>query len=270
MILSKNEKYKTRDNLELFLKKDLVNEPKAVILIVHGLAEHCGRYDYVTSKLNNLKYNIYRFDNRGHGKSDGDKIYIDDYNKFVDDVDEIIELVKAENKNKQVYILGHSMGGMISTIYGINHPKKVDGIIISAGVTCDNANLMTPNINLDPHHMVDNKLSSLICTNREIVDNYNNDPLVAHKISGSMFIECNKAINYIKKNMHNFNYPVFILHGSDDKIVDKQDSITLFENINSRYKKIKIYAGMYHEILNEFERDEVIADINNWIRKDLK
>jgi lysophospholipase len=270
MILRENEVYKTCDNIELNITKDLVENAKAVILIVHGLAEHLGRYDYVASKLNDYRYSVYRFDNRGHGKSGGDKTYIDDYNKFSSDVDEMVDLIKKENEGKSVFIIGHSMGAMIATLYGIKYQNKVDGIILSAGVTADKAGLMSSNNKLDPHEMVENELSHLISKNQEIVDAYNNDPLVAQEISGSIFIECDKAVEFIKENSNDFNYPALILHGSDDQIVYPEDSKILFANIGSRYKKVKIYQGMYHEILNEFNRDEVLVDINDWIRKELK
>lgn len=270
MILSKHDMYKTCDNIELNMTRDIVEDSKAVILIIHGLAEHSGRYDYVSSKLNSYKYSVYRFDNRGHGKSGGRKIFIDDYNKFHCDVDEIVELIKRENEGKPIFILGHSMGGMIATLYGIKYANKVDGIILSAGVTADKAGIMSSNCSLDSEEMVDNGLSNLICSIEEVVDDYNNDPLVAHKISGSMFIECNKAIEYIQDNCHKFIYSTLILHGDNDDIVHPEDSRLLFDSICSKYKKLKIYKDMYHEILNEVGKDDVLTDINNWIRKELK
>lgn len=270
MSLSKHQIYKTYDSVELNIAKDTVENAKAVVLIVHGLAEHCGRYDYVVSKLNNYKYSVYRFDNRGHGKSGGKKIYIDDYNKFPSDVDEMVDLIKSENENLPIFILGHSMGGMIATLYGIKYPNRVDGIILSAGVTVDKAGIMSSNCNLKPDEMVDNALSNLICSIKDVVDDYNNDPLVAKEISGSMFIQCNEAIKYIEENSHKFEYPTLILHGGEDKIVYPEDSKILFNDICSKYKKLKIYKGMYHEILNEANKDEVLMDINNWIRKEIK
>lgn len=270
MTLSKNEVYRTCDDVELNVTKNIVENSKAVILIVHGLAEHSGRYDYVVSKLNNYKYSVYRFDNRGHGKSGGGKIYIDDYNKFYSDVDEMVDLIKKENEDKQIFVLGHSMGGMIATLYGIKYPNKVEGIVLSAALSADKAGLTSSNKNLEHDEMVDNALSHLICTNQYIVDNYNNDPLVAHKISGSMFIECNKAVQFIQENIEDFKYPALILHGGEDQIVYPEDSKILFENIGSRYKKLKIYQGMYHEILNEYKKDEVLSDINNWMRKEIQ
>lgn len=270
MILNNNEIHKTHDNVELYITRNIVEDAKAIVLIVHGLAEHSGRYDYVVSNLNSYKYSVYRFDNRGHGKSTGKRIFIEDYNKFSEDIEEIVNLIKNENQGKPVFILGHSMGGMISTVYGINYKNKVDGIILSAAVTYDEAMLMYDNKNLDPNQMVDNGLSHLICKNQQVVDDYNNDPLVAHEISGSMFIECSKAVEYIKENVKDLEYPILILHGLEDKIVYPTDSKLLFDNIGSKYKKIKLYENMYHEILNEDKKDDVLNDINNWIRKELR
>ena len=80
--LNESMMFRNKDNIELFVQKNLVENPKAIIVIVHGLAEHLGRYDYVASKLNDWGYSVYRFDNQGHGKSEGKRTYIKDYKNF--------------------------------------------------------------------------------------------------------------------------------------------------------------------------------------------
>lgn len=270
MILNKSEVHRTSDNIGLYVSRDIVEDSKAIILIVHGLAEHLGRYDYVVSKLNQCKYSVYRFDNRGHGKSGGERVFIDDYKKFYSDLNEVVKMIKSENKNKPIFILGHSMGGMISILYGIEYQNEINGIILSAALSSDESGFIKDNKKLNARDEVDNSLSEFICSNPAVVEEYNNDDLVAHKISGSMFVECNKAIEFIKKNSEKFNYPVLILHGANDQIVLPEDSKVLFDHIGSKYKKIKLYEGMYHEILNEYDKDEVLKDINNWIRKELR
>lgn len=261
--------FTNKDGVKLNLQKDLVENPKAVVVIVHGLAEHLGRYDYVVSKLNEFNYSVYRFDNQGHGKSEGKRAYIEDYNNFSQDVDEITELAKSENKGIKVFVLGHSMGGMISALYGIDYKNKVDGIILSAGVTADKAKLMESNKDLGDDAQVPNGLASLICTDESVVKAYEDDPLVCHCTSGKIFKECHKAVNYISDNMSKFEYPVLILHGLDDKIVLCEDSKIFNENISSKDKDFKLYGGLYHEILNEFDKDLVIYDIHNWIEQRL-
>ena len=257
--------YKNSKGINLHIKRDLIKNPKAIILIVHGLCEHLQRYDYVVSKFNEWGYSVYRFDNQGHGRSQGKRAYIEDYNDFTKDVDEMVELIKKENENEKIFILGHSMGGMIGSLYGIDYPNRVDAIILSAGVTVDNAKLMESNMNIDDEDTVPNGLGSLICTDKRVVELYENDPLVCKETTGKIFKECYKAIKYICENMYKFEYPVYILHGKDDKIVYCEDSEILYKNIKSKDKSLKLYDGLYHEILNEFKKDEVLEDIKNWL-----
>lgn len=264
-VLSKNMMFRNKDNIELFVQKDLVEDPKAIIVIVHGLAEHLGRYDYVVSKLNDWGYSVYRFDNQGHGKSEGKRTYIDNYKNFSQDVNEIVSMAKTENNNEKVFVLGHSMGGMISTVYGIDYKNTVDGIILSAGLTIDEAKLLESNKDVDDDAKIQNALGDLICTDKSVVEDYENDPLVCHVTAGKIYKECYKAVKYIYDNMNKFEYPVYILHGEEDKIVSPEDSKILYEHISSLDKSLKLYPGLYHEIMNEFAKDKVLDDIHFWL-----
>lgn len=266
-IINENLTYKNKDNISIFVQKNLVENPKATIVIVHGLAEHLGRYDYIVSKFNNWGYSVYRFDNQGHGKSEGERTYIECYKNFSDDVHEIVNLAKENNIGEKVFILGHSMGGMISTVYGIDYESEVDGIILSAGLTLDKSKLIESNKDVDDYTIIANSLGNLICTNKDVVNDYENDPLVCNETLGKIYKECFKAISYIKDNMVRFEYPTLILHGEDDKIVSCEDSNTLYEHISSCDKSLKLYPNMYHEILNEVEKDKVIDDIHHWIEE---
>lgn len=263
--LNESMMFRNKDNIELFVKKDLVEDARGVIVIVHGLAEHLGRYDYVVSKFNNWGYSVYRFDNQGHGKSEGKRTYIDSYKNFSQDVNEIVKMAKDENDDKKVFVLGHSMGGMISTVYGIDYKDTVNGIILSAGVTIDKAKLLESNKDVDDRAEIANALGDLICTDKRVVDEYEQDPLVCHVTVGKIYKECYKAVKYIYENMDKFEYPVLLLHGEDDKIVSQEDSKILYEHISSLDKSLKIYPGLYHEIMNEFDKDKVLEDIHFWL-----
>ena len=174
-------------------------------------------------------------------------------------------MAKNENNNERVFVLGHSMGGMISTVYGIDYKDDVDGIILSAGVTIDKAKLLESNKDVDDDAEIPNALGNLICTDKRVVDDYENDPLVCHVTAGKIYKECYKAVKYIYENMNKFEYPVYILHGEDDKIVSPEDSKILYDHISSLDKSLKIYPGLYHEIMNEFDKDKVSDDIHSWL-----
>lgn len=261
---------KSYDGVELFLKKDFPNDLKAIVVIVHGLGEHCGRYDYVTEKLNSFGYGVYRFDNRGHGKSGGARGYLDDYNKYIDDADYIVEIARQENKNLPIFMLGHSMGGFITAAYGVKYPDKLDGQILSGACVIELPifeelkNLDVENKPLTP---IDNGLSHLICRSQKVVDDYNNDPLVLKnftlKLITTVFFE---GVNWLTENIKKYQYPCLILHGGHDQIVIKESSKYLYNNCSSTDKILNIIPELYHEILNEEkEKDIVLEDIHQWI-----
>ena len=131
---------KSFDNTYLKCAKDLVNSPKATILILHGLAEHYRRYDYIASKFVSNNFNVYRYDHRGHGDSDGKRGYVDETHTFVKDLKIIIDLVKEENQDLPLFVLGQGMGGHIMSIIGGDYDDLVDGMIFCSPLVCDFGN----------------------------------------------------------------------------------------------------------------------------------
>lgn len=123
------------DGTKLRFKKDAVENPKALIVIAHGLCEHLNRYDYFTEKLNENGYSVYRYDQRGHGKSEGKKVYFKDFNEMPDDLGQILALAREESEGKKVFLFGHSMGGETVTLFGTKNPGMADGIITSGALT---------------------------------------------------------------------------------------------------------------------------------------
>jgi len=259
----------TPDGTELFHIQDLPEDPKAIIVLVHGLAEHCGRYDYVVRKLNEFGYGVYRFDNRGHGRSGGKRGYLDDFHKFIDDADLFVDQAKKENPGLPLFMLGHSMGGFITAGYGSKYPGKLKGQIFSGPVIIE-LPIFDPLKEMDvekaPETPIPNSLSALICRDQQVVKDYENDPLVLKettlKLLTTVFID---GVSWLGENLKNYSYPCLILHGGDDQIVDKASAQYLFENIASKDREIKIYDRFFHEILNETEKDDVLSDIRKWV-----
>ena len=261
------------DGVKMYLKKEIPKDKKAVVIIVHGLCEHSGRYDYLNRRLYDKGFGVYRFDNRGHGKSGGERGDIEDFQKFIDDTDEIVDLVKSENPNTPVFMFGHSMGGFITAAYGVKYKNRLKGQIFSgAAVTLlpifeqlkENRAYIA-----NPYVKSKNELSSLICRDETVVNEYDNDPLVLKetniRLLGQVFVE---GISWLEDNIKEYNYPCLILHGEEDKIVLSKSSKWLFKSVNSKDKYLKIYENSYHEILNEKEeKEEVIDDIINWMEE---
>ena len=264
-------KIKSFDNTELYYAKDMPENAKAIIVIVHGVAEHLGRYEYLKDKLLSFGYGVYRFDNRGHGKSGGERGNINNFNELIDDADKIVDIAKSENPDIPIFMLGHSMGGFITAAYGVKYPGKLNGQILSGAATNKipfSTTLKSIKFPAILKGKVPNSLSKLISRDPEVVRKYEEDPLVLKETTLKFNTEfVNKGITWLVKNMKTYKYPCLILHGGDDRIVPPVSSKYFYEGISSEDKKLKFYDGFYHEIFNEKGRDEVIEDVHNWIEE---
>lgn len=259
--------------VKLYYRKDVPKGAIANIIINHGFAEHFNRYDYVTEKLNEANFGVYRYDLRGHGRSKGLKGHINSFMDLAEDADRVVNLAKEEYPKLPLFMLGHSMGGFITCLYGIKYPNKLEGQIFSGaavrrvpqveGIKGDIYNFI--NLFL-PKMKIKNQLSKDICSVAEVVEDYEMDPLVLKEATLNFYVQfLVKGTSWIGKNIGNYNYPCLIIHGEKDKIVPKETAIFLYNNILSEDKEIKIYDDLFHEILNENKRDKVLLDIMNWL-----
>lgn len=257
------------DGTKLYLKTDKT-EPasKGIIVIVHGLCEHQGRYDYVTAQLIAAGFSVYRFDHRGHGRSEGKKVYYSDFNEIVDDVNEVVKIAETENPNMPLFVLGHSMGGYATSLFGTKYPGRAKGILLSGALTRYNHPLMG-NLPMDgdPEAYFPNALGDGVCSDPAVAEAYNNDPYVEKEISISLCNTFGAGISWLKANAEKFTSPVLIMHGADDGLVSVNDSLDLFREIASVDKGLIVYPKLFHEILNEPCKDEIIADMLRWLEK---
>jgi alpha-beta hydrolase superfamily lysophospholipase len=256
--------------IQLFTVKDYIDNSDAVIVIVHGLCEHCGRYDYVVNKLNSYGYSVYRMDLRGHGKSEGESTFINSFEEYIEDCNIIVKLAKQQNPEKPIFMLGHSMGGFISASYGIQYPDFLKGQILSGAavmVLPDLKNALNLDYKAQAQTRIPNALPDKVSRDPNVVKAYRDDPLVKKDFTimlmGEIFI---RGAQWIEQNRKKYRYPCLILHGGNDQIVPPLASHTFYEEIASTDKQLKIYDNLYHEILNEPEKDMVIEDIHAWIK----
>ena len=260
--------FKVRDGVCLYMEKHLVDNPKSTIIIVHGLGENQGRYEWVTKQLNSNGYSVYRYDHRGHGRSGGKRGYAKHFSVIINDLDEIVDYVKKEEKT-DVYLLGHSMGGFIVNNYGSHHSDKLKGIISSAapGIILNMVKILTK-VPFKLIGWVDykNALGGALSHDPQIPVDYENDPYNLKKFKirllGTMFIE---GVKDLQANIKNFSCPVLYLHGKDDTIVEYESTEWLYANNPVEDKSLVLYDGMYHEILNEVEKEKVMNDILKWL-----
>ena len=259
------------NNTRIYAKKDLVDNPKASIVIVHGVFEHLDRYDYLVSKLNKAGYNVYRYDARGHGRSEGKKGDLKHFTDYLEDLDVYVEKVREENKSLKLVLLGHSMGGLVATAYACTHPGKIDYLVLSGA--CNRTPKEAKALRIIPMFMTPlfkykNVLGDAVCSDKAVVEAYNNDPLVvkvgSFRLMKNAFI---KGCDLVGKNIENINVPTLVMHGEKDGVVVVETGYWTYEHLKVEDKALKVYEGLYHEIFNEVRKEEVIQDLIDWLKK---
>ena len=253
---------------KIFYAVDKVDSPKAVAVFVHGICEHLGRYEYVKNRLIDEGYTVYRYDARGHGKSEGERGQLDDFFDYLDDLDLMLEMAKRDNKGCKLILIGHSMGGLVATAYTSMYPNKVDLLVLSGACNICPSNAKP--LKFLPYNLMGklkytNKLGKGVCSDPKVVEKYNNDPLVLKKVSfkllGNAFV---KGCKYVQNNIKNIKCPTLVMHGEEDGIVVKETGIWTYNNLICKDKKLKMYPKMYHEIFNEIYKGDVVDDLLDW------
>jgi len=271
---SKTGKFTGKNKFELFYQS---HEPDgkatAVLLLVHGLFEHSGRYMHMMNYFVPRGYSFYMFDQRGHGKSAGKPGYVEKFSYYLDDLKTFYDLVRHENPLSKIFLVGHSIGGLIAAKYSLEHQKEFDGLIISGGTFQPGSSASRYQIFLGrllsvcaPYVGISPLDASAISSDKYVVEAYVKDPLIYRgKITARVGIELLDAMEDFRSRMCDLFMPILIMSGTNDYLSNPKYSRILFENINSKDKTLKYYDGFYHEIFNEPGRETVFIDMEHWL-----
>jgi acylglycerol lipase len=253
------------------------SEPRAVLLIVHGLAEHSGRYTNVVDHFVPLGYAVYGVDHFGHGKSDGKRVYVERFDDYTNTLKIYFDMIHGWQPDKPIFLVGHSMGGLISAVYLLDHQAELAGAVLS-GPAVKIPNYVTPAM-----LFVGKMLSALIpkfgllpleadgvSRDPSVVQAYVSDPLVHRgKATARLAAEMVKAMQTISGQAARITLPIMIVQGSADRLVDPAGARMLYGAVSSADKEIRIYNGFYHEVFNEPEHDKVLHDVKIWLEAHL-
>lgn len=256
--------------------KGIPSNSKGLVILVHGFAEHMGRYYEFIDFLQQNGYGVYAINHLGHGKSGEAKGYINDFFQMVDSVAELVKIAKEENNNQEIVMFGHSMGGLLSIAYGIKYPGKLKGQILSApalGVKIPKLVRIFLQVGrfIVPKIHIENKVAKDISKDKNVVDKYLKDELVLKSATVNFYYEIFiKCTDFVKNNIGRYHYPFILLHGTHDKIINYNLSAEFYDKAPVEAKEFKTYNGLYHELLNEPEKDRVKKDILKWLEKDKK
>ena len=263
------------DGTELFIQWWTPDaSPKDIIVVSHGYAEHSGRYQHVAEYFVEQGYAVYTLDHRGHGQSRGEEFgYFDRFASVVDDLAFYIEWIRAQQKGVPLFLLGHSVGALISLHYAERSQAMLKGLILSAAYLLGSADIPTPlRISVQllsrivPKVGVTKLDSQTISRDQGVVNAYDSDPNVSRtRITARVATEITGAVDSAIATLSRITLPVLILHGGADQLAPPRCSQIISDGVGSRDKTLKIYDGLYHEILNEPEKARVLADIWVWL-----
>lgn len=265
----------TFDGLRLFEQWWLPEDkPKAVVIIVHGYGEHSGRYGHAAEYLTQNGYCVYAFDLRGHGRSEGKRAFVWSFGEYLIDLENFLSRIRKAEGRKPVFILGHSLGGTIATLFAITRKPDINGLILSGPFLKFTGDISPLLQNLAlllgpffPKMPLFKRLNVyLISRDPEVVARYESDPLIYH---GRTYVreaaEIIRAIKQIQAQMGTVSLPLIILHGTSDRLSEVEGSRQLYSRASSTDKTLKLYEGLYHEVLNEPQKMRVLADIVAWL-----
>jgi len=264
------------DGLDLYQQCWLPErESAAVVVPVHGFTEHSGRYADVAEELNRHGYAVYALDLRGHGKSDGQRVFVRSFDEFTADLDLFIEEVRRREPGKPIFLLGHSMGGTIAARLAITGQPEVTGVVLSApavrvgkGVFPLLRRLARLASRLFPRLRVVRLGSGWISRDPQVVADFRRDPLVFHgKFPIRIGAEILDAAGHLQDHAASLRLPLLILQGTADRIVDPGGSRILHARACSTDKTLRIYEGLYHDLFHEPEKEQVIANVIEWLDK---
>jgi acylglycerol lipase len=247
-------------------------QARGVVIIVHGFGEHSGRYEHVAQRLVAADYATYALDHRGHGRSAGPRAVIDRLAGAVSDIDQLVVLGHDAHRGLPVFMLGHSMGGLLGIEYALEHQDRLAGLLLSG-------TLAAPDAAPAPARLIARMLSmvaptagivaldaSLISRDPQVVAAYRSDPLVHHgKLPARTVAELMAAGRRFPDRVPEISVPTLIMYGSEDRLCPPSGSVMLAERIGAADVTLTPYAGLYHEILNEPERATVLDDVCAWL-----
>jgi acylglycerol lipase len=242
---------------------------RATVVLAHGASEHSGRYAWTAERLAERGYVTYAIDHRGHGKSQGPRAYVDRMDNVVADLDQLVDMAHSGGP---LFLLGHSMGGTVALAYTARHQEKLDGLVLSAPLAALEAASPAQRAAGRVLSVVAPKLgviaidSSKVSRDPAVVSDYDSDPLNHRgKLPARTVQELSDAIRGFPEAVSRMTLPMLVMHGTADTLVPPMATDMIEQRAASDDLTVIRYDGLYHELLNEPERDRVVGDIADWL-----
>lgn len=263
------------EGYKIYYQQWIPEKAKAVVQIVHGAVEHVGRYKHLIKYLNSANIAVYGNDHRGHGKSEGIRNHIKSFDDYVEDCFTLSQIIKKNHKDLPLFVVGHSMGSLITQRYIIKYQDEVKGAVLSGSgsrlpplpvylrIIMKLFSKTWPTFK-GPSGIIPEELSS----DPESVEDYRTDPLINYKTATVAYGAC--FLNHyeeIKEKISSIRIPILIQKGELDSIVIDLDE--LIDDLNKADLTVKIYHNGKHEMYTEtkVQREKAFKDFVEWLEK---
>jgi alpha-beta hydrolase superfamily lysophospholipase len=245
-------------------------EPSASVILVHGLGEHSDRYEWVAGRLVDAGYAVYACDHRGHGRSQGARALVD-LDAAVRDLDRLVDEACEGRPDLPVGMLGHSLGGLIAIRYALAHQHRLRALVLSGPLAALEAppaalRLARAIARVAPRLGVTSLDARLVSRDPAVVTAYREDALVHHgPIPAATVAQIARAVADLPDAVPAITLPTLIVYGTADGLCPPAGAVMLAERIGSRDLTARAYEDLYHELLNEPERESVMRDVLRWL-----
>ncbi|MEM1126844.1 MAG: lysophospholipase [Bacteroidota bacterium] len=246
---------------------------RGVVVLVHGYAEHIGRYQRLAHDLNRLDLAVHGYDQEGYGRSEGERAYMDELDPYVVDLELFVRRVQQQHPHLPCFVLGHSMGGLMAGLWATSYQPAVQGLILSSPALIVKApaalksvanvvSLLMPRLPTPP------LTRDLISRDPQVLLDAQRDPLNYHGATlartGAVILE---AARTLRDRLGQLNAPLLVFHGTADGIADPQSSHLIYDQAASADKTLHLFEGFYHETFNEpaADRQQVLDLLSTWI-----
>jgi len=268
----REERIESSKGVNIFVRSwRTAGKPRGVLVICHGVNSHGGQYLWAGEQLAAAGLAVFALDLRGRGKSDGERFYVENVADYVSDVAAVVKLAKARNPGLPVFLLGHSAGGVVSSVYTLENQTELAGFI------CESFAFQVPApgfalaaikglSHVAPRLPVLKLKNEDFSRDPKAVAALNADPLTAHEVQPAITVAALvRADERLREEFPQITLPVFIMHGTEDRATVCHGSEFFFETVGSKDKTLKLYEGHYHDLLNDIGKEGVLNEIRSWI-----
>ena len=270
-----NVSFLTDKGLRIYYYLQIPQDAWGIVLISHGYGEHFGLYEEFMEFLTLNGYGVCAYDHRSHGRSEEERGHIERFELLIDDMAEVVRNLKRDYPELQLFMFGHSMGGLIAFTYGILHPEDIQGQIFTGpavGKPWGTSLIPSGLFRLFKRYFARVRIYPILARkgsrNTALRAKLKDDPYMLRYVTvGFVYEFIYRGIAWGKDNAPKYRLPALFLHGKSDKIIPYRASVNIFKEISSEDKVLKLYESLYHELVREPEREEVWRDVLEWLEQ---